>query len=65
MHSIADLTCFTDEMTELHLLTEFKLCEPNFAPGKLPLNRVHRDDFPDLKPILDHFIPKLHLKTLF
>ena len=27
----------------------------------LPLNRVHRDDFPDLKP---NFIPKLHMKTL-
>ena len=23
------------------------LSEVNFAPGKLPLNRVHRDDFPD------------------
>ena len=28
-----------------------KLYELNFAPGKLPLNRVHRDDFPDLKLI--------------
>ena len=47
MHS----TCFTGEMTELHLLTESKLCELNFASGKLSLNRVHRDDFPDLKHI--------------
>ena len=30
------------------------LCELNFAPGKLPQNRVYRDDFPDLKCI---FIP--------
>ena len=27
------------------------LYELNFALGKLPLNGVHRDDFPDLKPI--------------
>ena len=27
------------------------LNELNLAPGKLPLNKVHRDDFPDLKPI--------------
>ena len=27
------------------------LYELNFVPGKLPLNKVHRDDFPDLKPI--------------
>ena len=65
MCSIVDLTCFSGEMTELHLLTEFKLCELNFAPGKLPLNRSHRDDCPDIKPILYHFIPRLHLKTLF
>ena len=30
------------------------LFELNFAPGKLPLNRVHMDDFSDLKLI---FIP--------
>ena len=57
MHSIVDLNCFIDEMTELHLLTEFKICELNFALGKLPLNKVHKDDFPGLKPI---FIPKLY-----
>ena len=61
MHSIVDLTFFTGGMTSLHLMTEFKLCEFNFAPRKLPLNRVHRDDFPDLKPT---FIPKLHQKTV-
>ena len=27
------------------------LSELNFSPGKLSLNRVHRDDFPDLKPV--------------
>ena len=32
----------------LHFLS---LSELNFAPGKLSLNRVHRDDFPDLKSI--------------
>ena len=31
------------------------LCELNFVLGKLQLNRMHRDDFHDLKPIL---IPK-------
>ena len=33
------------------------LFELNFAPRKLPLNRVHKHDFPDLKP---NVIPKLH-----
>ena len=37
------------------------LFELHFAPGKLPLNRLHRDDFPDLKPI---FVPKLHMKNI-
>ena len=35
-------------ITPIDLIT---LCELNFAPGKLPLNKVHRDNFPDLKPI--------------
>ena len=33
----------------------------NFALGKLPLRRVHRGDFPSLKP---NFIPKVHIETL-
>ena len=37
------------------------LFELNFAPGKLPLNRVHKDDFLDLKPI---FIPLYNQITL-
>ena len=35
----------------LTFLLFLSLCELNFAPGKLSLNGVHRDDFPDLKPI--------------
>ena len=58
MHSIVDLTCFTGEMTE------FKLCELNFAPGKIPIKRVHRDDFPDLKSIFIPFYTKITLENI-
>ena len=53
-----DLTCFTGEINSNTLIDPYK---PNFAPGKLPLNKVHRDDLPDLKP---NFIPKLPIETL-
>ena len=36
---------------KLKFLLFLSLSELNFAPRKLSLNRVHRDDFPDLKPI--------------
>ena len=36
---------------KLKFLLFLSLSELNFAPGKLSLSRVHRDDFPDLKPI--------------
>ena len=36
---------------KLKFLLFLLLSELNLAPGKLFLNRVHRDDFPDLKPI--------------
>ena len=53
-----DLTCFTGEINPNTLIDLYK---PNFAPGKLPLNKVHKGDFPSLKP---NFIPKLHIETL-
>ena len=36
----------------------------NFAPGKLPLNRVHKDDFPDLKPIFIPFYTQITLENI-
>ena len=46
MHSIVLIT-------PIDLIT---LCELNFAHGKLPLHKVHWDDFSGLKPI---YLPKL------
>ena len=36
---------------KLKFLLFISLSEFNFAPGKLSWNRVHKDDFPNLKPI--------------
>ena len=58
MHEFVDLTCFTGEVNQIHYLNYVNSILPY---GKLPLNRVHRDDLLVLEP---NFIPKLHMKTL-
>ena len=41
----------------ISLFSQMTLYQLNFALGKLPLNKVHRNNFPVLKPI---FMLKLH-----
>ena len=50
-HVFTTILVQSTSQNKLKFLLFLSLSELNFAPGKLSLNRVHRDDFPDLKPI--------------